>query len=255
MLTGKPTGLGGLLGRTEATGYGLVMFASSMLETRGGSLGGARVAVSGSGNVAVHAAEYAHARGAVVVSLSDSGGTLVCERGLSGDMIEEIKRFKEEDRGRLEDWEGDGCVFHPEARPWSLVDAEIALPCATQHEVEEDDARALVERGVRVVAEGANMPCTAAARRVLGDNGVVFGPGKAANAGGVATSVFEMSQNATREVWSRERTLGRLGEVMAHIHERCVAHAPERGGVIDYGVGADRAGFVRIADTLVAMGV
>jgi len=255
VLTGKPTGLGGLLGRTEATGFGLVMFVSSMLEQRGGSLDGSRVLVSGSGNVALHAAERAHADGAAVLSLSDSGGTLICEKGLSGEQIAELKRYKEEDRGRLKDWDGDGCAFHPEARPWSLVDADIALPCATQHEIDEDDAHALVERGVKIVAEGANMPCTGAARAAFADKGVVFGPGKAANAGGVATSVFEMMQNATHDSWPRERTLERLERVMADIHERCASHAPERDGVIDYGVGADRAGFVMLADALVAMGV
>jgi len=255
VLTGKPTGLGGLLGRTEATGYGTVIFASSMLSHAGRSIQGARVAISGSGNVALYAAQHAHAKGALVVSLSDSGGSLVCDKGLTEEQIESIKEFKEVERGRLKDWEGDGCAFHPEARPWSLVDADVALPCATQHEVERDDASAMVERGVGVVAEGANMPCTHGARRIFHDKGVLFGPGKAANAGGVASSCFEMSQNASHASWTKAHSLEKLEGVMLDIHEQCIGHAPEEDGLVNYGAGADRAGFIKLADALVAMGL
>lgn len=255
VLTGKPMGLGGLLGRTEATGYGVVTFAEAMLKHQGDSLGGKRVMISGSGNVALYAAELAIENGAKVVTMSDSGGAITFEKGMTSDQLQELIDFKEVQRGRLSDWSGEGVSYHPEARPWSLVDAEVALPCATQHEVEQDDAKALIERGVKVVVEGANMPCTHEARGVFRDKGVMFGPGKAANAGGVATSCFEMSQNASHSAWTKQQALDKLHEVMLDIHDQCVAHGPTVNGVVDYGVGADRGGFVKLADTIVAMGV
>jgi glutamate dehydrogenase (NADP+) len=255
VLTGKPMGLGGLLGRAEATGYGTVTFADEMLKHIGDSIEGKRVAISGSGNVALYAAELAHDKGAKVISLSDSGGSLICDDGFHDDQICELIDFKEVQRGRLKDWKEKGCNFHPEARPWSLVDADVGLPCATQHEVEKDDAGAMVERGIKVVAEGANMPCTHQARAVFNKKGVLFGPGKAANAGGVATSCFEMHQNAAHDTWTKDRALSKLNDVMVDIHDQCVRHAPKDHGVVDYGVGADRGGFIKLADAIVAMGV
>lgn len=255
VLTGKPLALGGLLGRTEATGYGTVTFVEQMIKQSGGELEGKRVMISGSGNVALYAAELAMEKGAKVVTMSDSGGSITFDKGMTRAQLDELIDFKEVQRGRLKDWSGDGVHYHAEARPWSLVDADVALPCATQHEVEKDDANALADRGVKFVAEGANMPCTHEARSVFHDKGVVFGPGKAANAGGVATSCFEMSQNASHDAWTKERALNKLHDVMHHIHEQCVEHAPTINGVVDYGVGADRAGFIKVADAIVAMGV
>ncbi len=255
VLTGKPLGLGGLLGRTQATGYGTVAFAQAMLRHSGDSIEGKRVMISGSGNVALYAAELAMEKGAHVVTMSDSGGSISFDKGMTREQLEELIEFKEVQRGRLKDWSGAGANYHPEARPWSLVDADVALPCATQHEVERDDAAAMVDRGVCVVAEGANMPCTHQARSVFHEKGVLFGPGKAANAGGVASSCFEMSQNASHSTWTKEHSLDRLTSVMMDIHEQCVANAPTTNGVVDYGVGADRGGFIKLADAIVAMGV
>ncbi len=255
VLTGKPVGLGGLLGRTEATGYGCVTFAEAMMKHRGDKIAGSRVAISGAGNVALYAAELALQKEAKVVSVSDSGGSLVCENGFNGDQIKELIRFKEVERGRLKDWSGDGCVFHSEDKPWKHAEYDVALPCATQHEIEESDAKVIADRGCLYVAEGANMPCTHGARSVFHDRGVTFGPGKAANAGGVATSCFEMSQNAGHETWTKDRTLEKLHGVMLDIHEQCVEHAPKENGIVNYGAGADRAGFVKLADAIVAMGV
>ncbi len=255
VMTGKPLGLGGLLGRTEATGYGTVTFAEEMLKHNGDSIDGKRVMISGSGNVALYAAELAMEKGAHVVTMSDSGGSISFEKGMTSEQLVELIEYKEVQRGRLANWKGEGMSYHPEARPWSLVDADVALPCATQHEVEKDDAAALVDRGVKVVAEGANMPCTHQARSVFHYKGIVFGPGKAANAGGVATSCFEMSQNASHSTWTKEQSLDKLTGVMVDIHEQCVSNAPMVNGVVDYGTGADRGGFIKLADAIVAMGV
>jgi glutamate dehydrogenase (NADP+) len=255
VLTGKPEGLGGLPGRTEATGYGCVWFAEAMMKHRSEKLGGKRVAISGSGNVALYAAEKAHELDARVVSLSDSGGALICEKGLSGEQIKELIEFKEVERGRLKDWKGDGCSFHSEDKPWKHAEYDVALPCATQHEIDEHDAKVIADAGCLFVAEGANMPCTHGARGVFHDRGVTFGPGKAANAGGVATSCFEMSQNASHSAWTKAQTLEKLEGVMLDIHEQCVAHAPKENGIVNYGVGADRGGFVKLAEGIVAMGV
>lgn len=255
VLTGKPLGLGGLLLRNEATGYGVVTYVDEILKHTDDSMDGKRVMISGSGNVALYAAELAMEKGAQVVTMSDSGGSISFDKGMTSEQLTELIDYKEVQRGRLSDWKGKGVSYHPEARPWSLVDADVALPCATQHEIEKDDAAALVDRGVKVVAEGANMPCTHEARSVFHDKGVVFGPGKAANAGGVATSCFEMSQNASHSTWTKEQSLDKLTGVMKDIHEQCVEHAPMVNGVIDYGVGADRGGFIKLADAIVAMGV
>lgn len=255
VLTGKPMGLGGLLGRTEATGYGVVTFAQAMIEQADESMEGKRVAISGAGNVALYAAELAIEKGAKVVSLSDSGGSVVFEKGITSEQLDEMIDFKEEQRGRLKDWSSDGAEFYKDEKPWGLTDADVALPCATQHEVDTDEAKQMTDRGVKFVAEGANMPCTHDARSVFHDQGVRFGPGKAANAGGVAVSCFEMHQNAAHDSWTKQRTMDKLEGVMLDIHEQCVEHAITTNGVTDYGVGADRGGFVKLADAIVAMGV
>lgn len=255
VLTGKPLAMGGVPGRTEATGFGVVAFAKAMLEEAGDSIDGKRVMISGSGNVALYAAVRAQQLGAEVVSLSDSGGCLIAEKGLSEDQIESIRDFKENQRGRLKDFSGDGVKFHNDAEPWGLADAAVVLPCATQHEIDEEEAGKLIERGVGVLAEGANMPCTHAARAAFAKAGVRFGPGKAANAGGVSCSGFEMHQNATHAAWNREDTLNKVEQIMQNIHALALKHAPKNNGVPDYGVGADRAGFTKIADAMVAAGV
>ena len=255
VLTGKPLGLGGLLGRTEATGYGVVTFTKSILEHTDDSLDGKRVMISGSGNVALYAAELAIEHGAKVITMSDSGGSITFDKGMTSEQLKELIDYKEVQREQLKDWSSDGVTYHPEARPWSLVDADVALPCATQHEIEKDDANALADRGIKVVAEGANMPCTREARSVFHSKGIAFGPGKAANAGGVATSCFEMSQNASHSTWTKQQALDKLTGVMHDIHEQCVENAPKVNGVVDYGAGADRGGFIKLADAIVAMGV
>ena len=255
VMTGKPLELGGLQGRSEATGYGVVTFAEQMMKHRSEKIEGTRIAISGAGNVALYAAELAHQRDAEVVSLSDSGGALICTKGFTEEQLKELIDFKENQRGRLKDWEGEGCSFYREDKPWSHADYDIAMPCATQHEIEKDDAKTIADRGCKFVAEGANMPCTHDARGVFHDKGITFGPGKAANAGGVATSCFEMHQNASHDAWPKDRSLDKLREVMEHIHDRCVENAPKENGVVHYAAGADRAGFIKLADAIVAMGV
>jgi len=255
VLTGKPVGSGGLPGRSEATGYGCVAFARAMLGDAGDSLEGKRVMISGAGNVALYAAERARQLGATVVSLSDSGGSVIAEGGLIAEQIEELVQYKEVERGRLKDWSSGGVTFHAGSAPWGLTDASVVLPCATQHEVDDGDAKKLIDRGAKVVAEGANMPCTHRARDAFVAKGVRFGPGKAANAGGVACSGFEMHQNATHASWTKKDTLGKLDELMVEIHDLARAHATDSGGVPNYGVGADRAGFIKLGEAMVAMGV
>lgn len=254
VLTGKPLALGGLPGREEATGYGVVAFAKAMLEEAGGSMEDARVIISGSGNVALFAAERAMHRGARVVTVTDSQGALVADRGLTKDQLEEIKDLKFNRRGRLGDFEGEGVQYHDGKEPWGLAKADIALPCATQHEVDSDEAEQLAEGGVKIVAEGANMPCTAGAKKVFENRGVAVGPGKAANAGGVGMSGFEMAQNAGRVPWTKEGALDELENMMARIHSACVEHGRD-GDRVNYEVGANRAGFARIAAAVAAMGL
>jgi len=254
VLTGKGLGWGGARGRAEATGYGAVFFLRDMLLTRGEDLDGATALVSGSGNVAIHAIEKVHAFGGTVLACSDSGGYVVDEKGIDLDVLREIK---EVERGRLSVYADR--VPHAEyvrgTDTFWHVPATIALPCATQNELTEDDAVKLVGNGCRAVAEGANMPSTPGAVRVFQDAGVAFAPGKAANAGGVATSALEMQQNAAREEWTFERTEARLAEIMTEIHGRCHAAAEEYGAPGDYVLGANVAGFLRVAEATVALGV
>ncbi|MBU3863397.1 NADP-specific glutamate dehydrogenase [Streptomyces sp. 4503] len=254
VLTGKPVGWGGSHARTEATGYGTVFFAQEMLATRGQDFDGRRVVVSGSGNVAVYAIEKVHALGGLVVACSDSSGYLVDENGIDLALLKEIKEVR---RARLS--------AYAEAKPTARfsdrgsvfdVPCEIALPCATQNELHQQDAGALVKNGVLAVAEGANMPCTPEAVEVFRGARVLFGPGKAANAGGVATSALEMQQNASRDRWTFERTEDQLAGIMRQVHAQCRASAEIYGGdAEDYVLGANTAGFRHVADAMMAQGV
>ncbi|MGX1128130.1 glutamate dehydrogenase (NADP+) [Streptomyces glaucescens] len=254
VLTGKPVAWGGSHARTEATGYGAVYFAQEMLATRGDGFDGRRVVISGSGNVAVYAVEKAHALGGRVVACSDSSGYLVDEDGIDLELLKEIKEVR---RSRISAY----AEVKPNARFSDRgtvydVPCDIALPCATQNEVRREDAVALVKNGVLAVAEGANMPCTPEAVEVLREAGVLFGPGKAANAGGVATSALEMQQNAARDSWSFEQTESRLAAVMRGVHAQCRATAEAYGGnPDDYVLGANVAGFLRVAEAMAAQGV
>ncbi|MFJ7958946.1 NADP-specific glutamate dehydrogenase [Streptomyces sp. NPDC096319] len=254
VLTGKPVAWGGSHARTEATGYGAVFFAQEMLATRGQSFDGRRVVVSGSGNVAVYAVEKVHALGGRVVACSDSTGYLVDEDGIDLELLKEVKEVR---RARIS--------AYAEARPSARFSArgsvfdlrcEVALPCATQNELRREDAVALVKNGVRAVAEGANMPCTPEAVEVFREAGVLFGPGKAANAGGVATSALEMQQNAARDTWTFEQTESRLAAVMRDVHTQCRATAEAYGAdADDYVLGANVTGFLRVAEAMLAQGV
>ncbi|GAA1910357.1 NADP-specific glutamate dehydrogenase [Streptomyces sodiiphilus] len=252
VLTGKGIGWGGAHVRTEATGYGLVLFTSEVLRARGEQLDGRRVVVSGSGNVALYAAEKAQQLGATVVACSDSDGFVVEEKGLD---LELLKEIKEKRRGRVAEYaELRGARFVSGSGIWE-VPCDVALPCATQNELSGRDAAALVRNGVKVVAEGANMPTDPDGVRVLQEAGVAFAPGKAANAGGVATSALEMQQNASRDSWTFEHTEDRLAEIMKHIHDTCHGTAERYGRPGNYVAGANIAGFETVADAMIAQGV
>ena len=254
VLTGKGVSWGGSLVRPEATGYGAVMFVEEMLKTKGMSLDGQRVIVSGSGNVAINAIDKAQMLGATVVACSDSSGYVVDEKGIDVPLLRQIK---ETERARISEYaqrRGHSVKYVEGGSIWD-AGAGVALPCATQNELDEKDALALIKSGVRAVAEGANMPCTPAAIAAFQGAGVLFGPGKAANAGGVATSALEMQQNASRDSWSFEYTERRLAEIMVNIHESCARTAEEYGSPGDYVVGANISGFVKVADAMLAQGV
>ncbi|HCA85452.1 MAG TPA: NADP-specific glutamate dehydrogenase [Streptomyces sp.] len=254
VLTGKGLGWGGAQARTEATGYGCVLFTAEMLKARGEDLAGQRVAVSGSGNVAIYAIEKAQQLGATVITCSDSDGYVVDDKGIDLDLLKEIK---EAGRGRVTEYaarRGDDARFVSDSSIWE-VPCDVALPCATQNELTAADAVALVRGGVRAVAEGANMPTTPEAVRVLQEAGVAFAPGKAANAGGVATSALEMQQNASRDSWSFAHTEDRLAEIMKHIHDSCHTTAERYGQPGNYVVGANIAGFELVAEAMLAQGL
>jgi glutamate dehydrogenase (NADP+) len=254
VFTGKGLSFGGSLIRPEATGYGLVYFVADMLKTRALSLTGLRVSVSGSGNVAQYAIEKAIEHGAKVVTVSDSGGTLIDEAGFDEDKLAALMHHKNERYGRLEDFAREHKLpFERNASPW-IVPVDVALPCATQNELTAGDARRLVASGVKCVAEGANMPCTLEAVEVFRGARVLYAPGKAANAGGVATSGLEMTQNAQRLPWEREEVDERLRMIMHDIHEHCVAFGGRENGDVDYLDGANIAGFVKVADAMIAQG-
>ena len=255
VFTGKGLSFGGSLIRPEATGYGTVYFAEEMLKQKGRSLDGLRVSVSGSGNVAQYAVEKAMALGAKVITVSDSSGSIVDRDGFTPEKLAELMEVKNHLYGRVNDYaDRTGVAFHAGVRPWQ-VPVDVALPCATQNELNGEDARVLVKNGVVCVAEGANMPSTLDAVRVFEGAGVLYAPGKASNAGGVATSGLEMSQNAIRLSWSRDEVDARLLQIMQNIHSACLHYGRRADGTLSYVDGANLAGFVKVADAMLAQGV
>jgi glutamate dehydrogenase (NADP+) len=254
VLTGKGLTWGGSLVRTEATGYGTVLFAERMLATKGQSFDGRRVLVSGTGNVAQYAIQKAQQLGGNVVGCSDSTGYVVDEAGIDLALLQQTREVERMPVSVYASRRGGSATFVPGRRVWE-VGADIALPCATQNELDEDDAAALVRSGLAAVAEGANMPTTPKAAALLADAGVLYAPGKAANAGGVATSALEMQQNASRDSWSFDYTEQRLAGIMHSLHDRCLATADEYDAPGSYVVGANIAGFTKVADAMLALGV
>ena len=254
VLTGKGLNWGGSLIRPEATGYGCVYFAEEMLKKVGDGFEGKRVAVSGSGNVAQYATEKATQLGAKIVTLSDSSGSIYDEDGIDPEKLDWVMDLKNNRRGRIKDYADEFKVDYLEGqRPWS-VPCDIALPCATQNEINGEDANTLISNGCKVVSEGANMPSDPDAVNSFQDSDILFGPGKAANAGGVATSGLEMSQNSMRLNWTREEVDGKLHHIMKDIHEACVEHGQENESV-NYVKGANIAGFIKVADAMLDQGV
>ena len=257
VFTGKGMSFGGSLMRPEATGYGVAYFAQEMLARKSEGFEGKRVSISGSGNVAQYAAEKALEMGAKVITLSDSGGTLVHEAGLSREQVLAVMELKNVQRGRLADFAArHGLTFLPGSRPWH-VKTDIALPCATQNELDGEDAKTLVKNGVLCVAEGANMPSTLEAVHTFINSGkVLYAPGKASNAGGVAVSGLEMAQSAQRLYWSSEQVDAKLLSIMQNIHANCVRYGSDEGkGPVNYVNGANIAGFVKVADAMLQQGV
>jgi len=255
VFTGKGLNWGGSLIRPEATGYGCVYFAEEMLKTRKQSFDGKTVAVSGAGNVAQYAIEKVNQLGGQVVTVSDSNGTVYDKNGIDGERWQYLMELKNVKRGRIKEYADQfGCEYFEGKRPW-FVKCNIALPCATENELTGEDARTLVKNGCICVAEGANMPTTPEGIEVLLENGVLFGPGKAANAGGVATSGLEMSQNSMRLMWTREEVDGRLRQIMKSIHEACRSTAEEYGRADNYVLGANVAGFIKVANTMIDQGL
>ena len=257
VLTGKGLEYGGSLIRPEATGYGCVYFAQEMINHAGDKIKGKSVAISGSGNVAQFAAEKIIELGGRVQTLSDSSGTIYVKDGITPDSLAFIMELKNVKRGRLKEYADKfNCEYFEGKTPWQVANFDIALPCATQNELHKEDAEALVKGGVIAVAEGANMPCTPEAVEVLQSNGVLFAPGKASNAGGVATSGLEMSQNSIRYNWTREKVDRKLHEIMVNIHNDCVQYGCGEGAKkVDYVKGANIAGFVKVAEAMLAQGV
>ena len=255
VFTGKGLSFGGSLIRPEATGYGTVYFAEEMLKQQGKSFQGMRVSVSGSGNVAQYAVEKAMALGARVITVSDSSGTVIDEDGFSPAKLAELMEVKNHLYGRVSDYaERTKTRFEPGVKPWG-VPVDVALPCATQNELDANDAATLINNGVVCVAEGANMPTTMEAVQRFESAGVLYAPGKASNAGGVATSGLEMSQNAMRLSWPRDEVDSRLHTIMCGIHEACLQHGRRADGTVSYVDGANIAGFVKVADAMLAQGV
>lgn len=253
VLTGKSPQWGGALVRREATGYGAVFFAEEMLKARGASLEGKTCIVSGSGNVAIYAIEKLEQLGARVVACSDSGGVIYDKRGIN---LDSVKQIKEVQRNRISEYQ----QLHPEAEYhesgviWNIP-CDFVFPCATQNEIDETSARTLLDNGCLGVSEGANMPVTPEGIKLFLDAGIAYGPGKAANAGGVATSALEMQQNASRDTWSFEYTEERLQKIMTNIHTNCFETAAEYGSPGNYVVGANIVGFKRVAEAMLAFGL
>ncbi len=257
VLTGKGRNWGGSLIRPEATGYGCVYFAAEMLKVENNSFQGKTVAVSGSGNVAQYACQKATEMGGKVVTMSDSAGYIYCENGISPYILSKIMDIKNVKRGRISDLIDDvkDAEYFEGERAWDLPgNVDIALPCATQNELNEDDAQKLIDKGLMLVAEGANMPSTPEAVELLQKNNILFAPGKASNAGGVATSGLEMSQNSLRLSWTSEEVDAKLHTIMKDIHEACVKFGIQDGKV-NYIKGANIAGFVKVADSMIDQGL
>ena len=255
VLTGKGASWGGSLIRPEATGYGNVYFAQNMLHTKGDSFEGKTVVISGSGNVAQYAAEKATEFGAKVVTMSDSSGYIYDADGITAEKLAFVMEIKNVRRGRISDYVSKypSAKFVAGDRPWS-VKCDVALPCATQNELNGDEAKTLVANGCVCVSEGANMPSTPEAVEVFQKAKILFAPGKASNAGGVATSGLEMSQNSLRLSWTREEVDAKLHGIMNSIHEACVTYGAQGSGYVDYVKGANIAGFVKVADAMLDQG-
>ncbi|MCF7800936.1 MAG: NADP-specific glutamate dehydrogenase [Candidatus Marinimicrobia bacterium] len=256
VLTGKGLKWGGSLIRPEATGYGTVYFAKEMLKTNGETFEGKHVAISGSGNVAQYAAEKVLELGGIPVSMSDSLGSVYDSNGITREKLEWIMELKNYRRGRIQEYaaEFDGVEFMAGERPWG-VPCDVALPCATQNEIDKVEAETLVKNGCTAVAEGANMPCEPAAIDVFQSSHILYGPGKAANAGGVAVSGLEMTQNSMRLSWTREEVDQRLHEIMINIHQNCVETAAQYGQSGNYVAGANIAGFLKVANAMMDQGL
>ena len=256
VLTGKGLEYGGSQMRPEATGYGAVYFMENMLKHKNDAIAGKTAVISGSGNVATHAAEQITKQGGKVLTLSDSGGFIHDPDGIDQDKIDWVKHHKTHTRGRISDYADHftGASYHEGKRPWS-VPCDLALPCATQNELNEEEAKELVANGVIAVSEGANMPTTLEGVHVFHDAKIMYGPGKAANAGGVAVSGLEMSQNAERISWNHARLGEMLTDLMEGIHSKCVEYGDQGDGYVDYVKGANIAGFKKVADAMLAYGV
>lgn len=256
VLTGKGINWGGSLIRPEATGYGVVYFAEKMLNAKGDDFKNKIVSISGSGNVAQYACEKCIQLGAKVVTMSDSKGYIYDADGIDEEKLSWIMNLKNIERGRISEYANKygNATFHEGKKPWD-VKVHVALPCATQNELAKDHAKILVNNGCIAVVEGANMPCNPEAIEVFTENKILFSPGKASNAGGVATSGLEMSQNSLRFNWTREEVDKKLHDIMLSIHEQCVAYGTQEDGYIDYVKGANIAGFVKVADAMIDQGI
>lgn len=253
-ITGKDINFGGSLIRTEATGYGLIYFVQNMLEEKEDDLDGKKVLISGSGNVALYACQKAIELGAKVLTLSDSDGTIYDEDGIDEEKFEFVRELKEEKGGRIKEYANEfSCEYLEGETPWSIP-CDIALPCATQNEVDEKDAQQLLDNDLKLLAEGANMPCTADASNLLRNSEALYAPGKASNAGGVAVSGLEISQNELRMSWSAEEVNDRLQSIMKEIHKKCKERGESENGQIDYVKGANIAGFKKVADAMLVLG-
>jgi glutamate dehydrogenase (NADP+) len=256
ILTGKGRSYGGSLIRPEATGYGNVYFAENMLKTRDEKIEGKTTVISGSGNVAQYSAEKIIQLGGKVLTMSDSDGFIYDEAGIDADKLAHVMFIKNEKRGRIKEYldKYPDAKFHADERPWAIK-CDIALPCATQNEMNGEEAKILVDNGCVCIAEGANMPCTPDAIEYFHEKKILFAPGKASNAGGVSTSGLEMSQNSLRYSWSAEEVDNRLHTIMNNIHEACVKYGTDDNGFTDYVKGANVAGFVKVADAMLAQGI
>lgn len=254
VLTGKGSEFGGSLIRPEATGYGLIYFTEEMLQNKGDSISGKTVTISGSGNVAQYALQKCNELGAKVVSLSDSDGTIYDPDGINDEKLAFVMELKN-NHGRIYEYANHyKCEYWENEKPWKIP-CDVALPCATQNEINADDVRQLIDHGVVCIAEGANMPCTSDAIHLIEQSNILYGPGKAANAGGVTVSGLEMSQNSLRFSWSREKVDFKLKSVMHEIHQKCLHYGQADNNRISYEKGANIAGFVKVADAMIALGV